>query len=1141
MTSGQLVALLKQFRRGSGARETLILSDRELLERYVLSREEAAFAELVRRHGGMVWGVCRRVLADDADADDAFQATFLVLIHKATTLRGRESLAGWLQAVAWRLARKVKTEVARRRIKEARTTKESELDFTAEVERRDLRALLDAELDRLPEKYRAPLVLCYFEGLSYREAAQQLGWRDGTVCGRLARARELLRQRLSTRGLTLSTAALGAALTEPANAPAASVAAVARIATLFALGQTAGSGVVSAPVATLAQAGLHAMRVARLKAMAVLAAVFCLFAGSGVLVVHRISSAKEQAPERSAAPPTKQPDRARTTQADGRDFHGDPLPTDALARLGTTRFRHGYNVFGIAFTPDGTRVLSADWYGAHLWETASGREIRRLGPRFQTSLRSLSLSGDGKLVALAEHHSGTIQILETATGKLLRQFKNGPDNDDRFCSVMFSPDSKVLASYAGRIIRVWDPATGKQLRQWQADPEGVHRIVFDPDSKTLISGGDDRTIRFWDTATGKEVRRISDHPGPIVGLALSPDGKMLASLGSTKREFNGPGGGSGIMWLTDNKVHLWDAANGKNSRQLEATGPAPKNRGFGSHPNAISELLFAPDGKSLVTAGQDRTIRIWDVSEGKERRRWEIPWVTSLAFSRDGKILATGGVDCSLRLWDWTMGRELREPPGHCGGVHVLALSPDGRRVASAGMDRTVRIWDAASGRELHCFRGPEGEMAPIGFSANGRTLTTLGVELTLGGADKKGRVWDAATGRELRQLPDWAECSSWTVSADGRTYAFVVRSREVRLWDAVAERKQSVRIEHPKRIFRLAFSPNASALFGWCGDQKVHVWDTVTGKELRQFAAGDGSEAKTVAFSPDGRWLAAAGRERDMRLYDLGTGKEVRRFTSPSPFISCLAFATDGRTLAGSSLNDPVIYLWETASGQVRHRLSGHQGRIFTLVFCADAKRLLSGSEDTTALVWDLMGDSAGQQEWKKLPSRADLKTRWDELASANAESAYQALRSLTAAAGPTVDYLREKLRPIPAPDPQHVARLIADLDHDVFARRERAAKELEMLGEAIEPALRAARADAKSAEMRRRTEALLEKITDSESRMLSGARLQILRAVEVLERIGTIEAQRLLRLLASGAPGARQTEEAKAALERLQRTASP
>ena len=162
-------------------------SDGELLRQH-LSGNKSAFDALLRRHAPMVWGVCRRLLDNEQDAEDAFQAVFVVLLRKAESLREPQSLAAFLHGVASRIAQKARATAQRRRCHESRTETPRPSDPFAAVEGRDLRELLDEELDRLPEKYRAPLVLCYLEGLSYTEAARQLGWRDGTVCGRLARA-----------------------------------------------------------------------------------------------------------------------------------------------------------------------------------------------------------------------------------------------------------------------------------------------------------------------------------------------------------------------------------------------------------------------------------------------------------------------------------------------------------------------------------------------------------------------------------------------------------------------------------------------------------------------------------------------------------------------------------------------------------------------------------------------------------------------------------------------------------------------------------------------------------------------------------------------------------------------------------------
>jgi RNA polymerase sigma factor (sigma-70 family) len=177
------------------------LTDTQLLKRFARQKDEAAFAALVRRHGPMVLAVCRRVLHDAHDAEDAFQATFLVLVRKARFIARPELLANWLYGVAYRVAVKARANANRRSAHERRAGAMTSVGSAPERIGSELRAVLDAELSHLPEKYRAPLVLCYLEGKTNEQAARLLGWPTGSISGRLARARELLRERLVSRGL----------------------------------------------------------------------------------------------------------------------------------------------------------------------------------------------------------------------------------------------------------------------------------------------------------------------------------------------------------------------------------------------------------------------------------------------------------------------------------------------------------------------------------------------------------------------------------------------------------------------------------------------------------------------------------------------------------------------------------------------------------------------------------------------------------------------------------------------------------------------------------------------------------------------------------------------------------------------------
>ena len=220
------------------------LPDGQLLQRFTTGHREAAelaFDALVERHGPMVLRVCRRLLDDPNDAEDAFQATFLVLIRRAGSIRERGSLAAWLHGVALRVASRARVESARRRRIERRALRSEVVSRTTSPERIDLESVIHEELDRLPEKYRSPIVLCYLEGLTHEGAADRLGWPVGTVRGRLARARDLLRSRLTRRGVTASAAlAAVGSLTDSARAavPAALRDATVRAAAEIASGRT---------------------------------------------------------------------------------------------------------------------------------------------------------------------------------------------------------------------------------------------------------------------------------------------------------------------------------------------------------------------------------------------------------------------------------------------------------------------------------------------------------------------------------------------------------------------------------------------------------------------------------------------------------------------------------------------------------------------------------------------------------------------------------------------------------------------------------------------------------------------------------------------------------------------------------------
>jgi len=264
-------------------------TDQQLLEAFLDRRDPSAFAALVQRHGRMVLSVCRRVLHDVHDAEDAFQATFLVLVRKARSIQKRGTVGSWLYGVAYRVALQCRANAARRRKHEREAGESLPRQCSYEAANHDARPILDEEINRLPEKYRQPILLCYFEGKTYEEAARLLGWPAGTVSARLARGRNLLGNRLARRGLTVASASLFALLAESA-ASATVPAALLETTVQTVLGFAAGSATsgVSVRVLALTEGVVKAMVQQKLKSLAgIMLAVSVL--GGGARMFCRLS------------------------------------------------------------------------------------------------------------------------------------------------------------------------------------------------------------------------------------------------------------------------------------------------------------------------------------------------------------------------------------------------------------------------------------------------------------------------------------------------------------------------------------------------------------------------------------------------------------------------------------------------------------------------------------------------------------------------------------------------------------------------------------------------------------------------------------------------------------------------------------
>jgi RNA polymerase sigma factor (sigma-70 family) len=1107
----------------AGGAAVAAASDRELLERFCARRDEAAFAQLLRRHGPMVLHVGRRVLGPAPDAEDVFQATFLLLARKAESIRKRQSVGSWLHGVAHHLALQARTREARRKAHERRAASMREATTAAGAAWRELQEVLDQALAEVPEKYRAVLVLCCLGGQTQEQAARQLGCPLGTVGSRLARGRALLRARLARRGLALSAAALATALAAngaPAALPAGLAKAALQAGVRFAAGDGA-AGLVSAGAATLAERGLKTMFAGKAKAVtALVLAAGLLIGGAGTLtqeaVADREPPAKQVGETQPAEPPAAPADRPRV------DRYGDPLPAGAVARIGTARLQHGDYIWSLAFSPDGKALVSTSGDGTvRLWDAATGKELRRLSGDFRR-LRRVAFALSGRAVVAGAMDDPAVRLWDWASGKELRRFG---DSKNLVGAFALSPDGKTLVQGSADLLQVWDTDTGKELRQIKGTGGVIDSLAYSPDGKTVAVVWRDKTVRRYDVVAGTEVGRIEAEAAGAASPAFSSDGKLLA------------------LACADKAVRLWEVATGKERFALK-----------GDH-EFNGSVAFAPDGKTLAAAVGHRAsaqgpglVVLWDVATGKEVRRFKgrPDYFTAVAFSPDGKALAAGGTRGLVQVWDVETGKDRLPVVGPPGGVRQVRFLPDGKTLATVGGwigpttdTDTIYFWEAATGREVRrlSIGAPVGEVA---FSADGKSLAVATW-------DGKVHLHEAGTGKEMRQLPGQHFWMGGVFIPDGKGLVTVGAADHVlRLWRVDGGEELRRFPGHGGPVGALAVSPDGTTLAtASSADQKVRLWDLSTGKERRQLLLAAGPFF-ALAFSPDGRTLAAAEgtnpvdpNPAEVRLWDVATGKERRRLEGiRDHMLLAVAFSPDGRLLATGG-DDRAVRLWEVASGKERRQFAGHDGLIYSVSFSPDGRLLASTGRDSTALVWDLTGKPGPPAARGKPLTAKELESAWADLAVEDAARAYQAICRLAAAPDESLPYLRKHVRPVAPVDEKRVARLIADLDSDEFAVREKAADELDKLGESAAGAVRQALAGRPSAELRRRLEALLDKQA-AEEWAPAPDRLRAVRALEMLEQVGTPEAKKLLAELAQGAPEAWLTREAKAALGRLKRPAA-
>jgi RNA polymerase sigma factor (sigma-70 family) len=630
-TALHTIARLCRNLAGEGLRNRA--DDMELLARFTGARDETAFATILDRHSRLVWAVCRGLLPNDADAEDAFQATFVALLRGAQRIRHTPSLAPWLHTAATRIAKKIRLAAARRRGHEQRAAKaEAAPRAVSDETWETLNLAVHDEITRLPAAQRAAFVLCVLEGHRHQDAAGQLGVPVGTISARISRARRHLLKALTARGLTTVVAASAlacAGATVSAGVPQALVHCVHRHA-------VGGFASVSQTIVELASTVAGGTSMTGKWLSAVLIAATFLTATGGVWY----ASAQQQA--NTAAP-------AIGEKPVGKDRRDEALPPGAHFRFGAADRDRIRTVS--ALSPDGRfvavgdapvgSVLRSDLRGRlDLWDARTGKALRALrteGP----AVWKLGFTPDGR--SLIECRSdNTVQFWSVPDGALQRTHDYGISA----FGLVFSPDGRDVL-YGGHLptpgLRLCDAATGKVRWQNRKLFEGG---TFSADGKTFLVV-QCQYLYFLDAASGDLLNKVQlsgpENNSICSVMALAPDGRRLA-LG---------------MWT--GHVYICDPLTGVELKRFHAADPPAKDapeRGYlgaidGVREGCVNRLAFSPDGKWLGTGGSEGDVRLWEVATCREvlRLKGHKGWVVDLAFGPDVRTLLTSSEDGQAYLW----------------------------------------------------------------------------------------------------------------------------------------------------------------------------------------------------------------------------------------------------------------------------------------------------------------------------------------------------------------------------------------------------------------------------------------------------------------------------------------------------------
>jgi WD40 repeat protein len=729
-----------------------------------------------------------------------------------------------------------------------------------------------------------------------------------------------------------------------------------------------------------------------------------------------------------------------------RSLGDEPLPAGAKLRLGSAQLRHGGMILAVDVSPDGKVIASIGLDRVlRLWDTRTQSALAT-GEPSQSHASRVRFSPDGKLLAVV-HPYGGFQIVDAATGKA--HFTSLDRPGGTLCAA-WSADGKTFASGAqDGAIHLLETAKWTELRTLIGHQGALHALGFSADGKQVLSFGADGILRRWETTTGKALGQVAVAQDRFVrfrtpdSFAFAPDGKTLAA------------------GRTDGGIELVPVAGGE-PRSLKSSLPVH-----------VMSLSFSRDSRFVAATNAHGMAFVWGINSGKELAaiKHTLRHALGVAICPDGETLVLGR-DSAIELWKLDEAKPLHRTDTPTGAVRSLAFLNGGRTLVGMCDSESLHAWDATTGKVVETSTDRCDPETGLGVIASGK-----GVRTYCYGPEPGWLDWEPG-GRRHVSLVRASRRMHYPISPTGDTVMRWEPDRGAWLWDGVGSKPIRAVVEGPTRQEYAYYSADGKRFAASGDDGFLRVWEVETGRPFPRLGrppAGPLQVAVTV-LSDQGRALAQVTNA--VRVWEVASGKERARFPFPVRQVVTGVFTPDGRGLVLGMFSGELIGI-DLATGKEFVTRPGHKGPVRCLCFSKDGSVLASGGSDTTTLLWDSAVFRPRVVPGK--PSRDDLAHWWDDLAGEDTARAYAAIRGLSDSPAEAVPFLRDKLQPHREPLPRRLERLIAALDDNKFAVRERATRELAEIGTEAEKALEAALGKSPTPEAKRRLEELLGRLRNN------------------------------------------------------------